>query len=177
MTAMVEGEDVAWFRAGASLAVAARGAAATLARRTGLSDHRAAEVALAVTEAATNVQRHAVDGALLLRVVRSGDEAGVEFLTVDSRPGLGLGLPHPPPTVLRAPPGTRLLMITDGLVEIRTAHLNTTLAEFSEAVANGPEDLEKLCDLLLARFGHNKDDDIALIAALFTERAPPRHSR
>ncbi|MFE4963051.1 SpoIIE family protein phosphatase [Streptomyces sp. NPDC056660] len=54
---------------------------------------------------------------------------------------MGLGLPHPPPTVLRAPPGTRLLMITDGLVEIRTA---------------------------LARFGHNKDDDIALIAALFT---------
>ncbi|MGW4909011.1 ATP-binding protein [Streptomyces sp. NPDC004270] len=85
---MVEGEDVAWFRAGASLAVAARGAAATLARRTGLSDHRAAEVALAVTEAATNVQRHAVDGALLLRVVRSGDEAGVEFLTVDSGPGM-----------------------------------------------------------------------------------------
>ncbi|MGW4909009.1 SpoIIE family protein phosphatase [Streptomyces sp. NPDC004270] len=83
-------------------------------------------------------------------------------------PLLGLGLPHPPPTVLRAPPGTRLLMITDGLVEIRTAHLDTTLAEFSEAVANGPEDLEKLCDLLLARFGHNKDDDIALIAALFT---------
>lgn len=81
-------EDVAWFRDGASLAVAARGAAATLARRLGLSSHRSAEVALAVTEAATNVQRHAEDGALLLRVVRSGDQAGVEFLTVDSGPGM-----------------------------------------------------------------------------------------
>lgn len=82
------GEDVAWFRDGASLAVTARGAAATLARRLGLSSHRAAEVALAVTEAATNVQRHAEDGALLLRVVRSGDQAGVEFLTVDSGAGM-----------------------------------------------------------------------------------------
>ncbi|MGW6007470.1 ATP-binding SpoIIE family protein phosphatase [Streptomyces sp. NPDC055210] len=81
-------EDIAWFRDGASLAAAARGAAATLARRIGLNSHRAAEVALAVTEAATNVQRHADDGALLLRVVRSGDQAGVEFLTVDSGPGM-----------------------------------------------------------------------------------------
>ncbi|MFJ6084669.1 SpoIIE family protein phosphatase [Streptomyces sp. NPDC092369] len=83
-------------------------------------------------------------------------------------PLLGLGLTHPPPTVVDAPPGTRLLMVTDGLVEVRTAHLDTTLAEFREAVAEGPPDLEELCDLLLARFGHNKDDDIALIAALFS---------
>ncbi|MFJ4834649.1 ATP-binding SpoIIE family protein phosphatase [Streptomyces sp. NPDC088747] len=85
---ILDGEDVAWFRDGASLATAARGAAATLARRIGLNSHRSAEVALAVTEAATNVQRHAEDGALLLRVVRAGDEAGVEFLTVDSGPGM-----------------------------------------------------------------------------------------
>jgi serine phosphatase RsbU (regulator of sigma subunit) len=78
-----------------------------------------------------------------------------------------MGLPHPPPSVLPAPPGTRLLLVTDGLVEVRTAHLDTTLAEFSEAVTEGPHDLEELCDLLLARFGQNKDDDIALIAALF----------
>ena len=86
--AVLEAEDLAWFRAGPSLPVTARGAATALARRIGLSGHRAAEVALAVTEAATNVQRHAEDGALLLRVVRSGDEAGVEFLTVDSGPGI-----------------------------------------------------------------------------------------
>ncbi|MFE9681222.1 ATP-binding SpoIIE family protein phosphatase [Streptomyces sp. NPDC006285] len=82
------GEDVAWFRDGPSLAVSARGAAATLARRLGLSGHRSAEIALAVTEAATNLQRHAEDGALLLRVVRSGDQAGMEFLTVDAGPGM-----------------------------------------------------------------------------------------
>lgn len=87
-TAVLAGEDVAWFRDGDSLAVSARGAASSLARRLGFSSHRAAEIALAVTEAATNVQRHADDGALLLRVVRSGDQAGVEFLTVDSGPGM-----------------------------------------------------------------------------------------
>ncbi|MGW3288766.1 ATP-binding protein [Streptomyces sp. NPDC001002] len=87
-TTLLEREDLAWFRDGPSLSVAARGAAATLARRVGFSGHRVAEVALAVTEAATNVHRHAVDGALLLRSVRSGDAAGVEFLTVDSGPGM-----------------------------------------------------------------------------------------
>lgn len=88
-TKILTSEDVAWFRDGASLAAAARGAAAALARRIGLNAHRAAEVALAVTEAATNVHRHAVDGALLLRVIREDDgEAGVEFLTVDSGPGM-----------------------------------------------------------------------------------------
>ncbi len=85
---VLDTEDVQWFRDGESLAAAARGAAAALARRVGLSAHRAAEVALAVTEAATNVRRHAEDGALLLRVVRTGDQAGVEFLTVDAGPGM-----------------------------------------------------------------------------------------
>ncbi|MFJ2511178.1 SpoIIE family protein phosphatase [Streptomyces griseoviridis] len=83
-------------------------------------------------------------------------------------PLLGLGLPHPAPAVLDIPPGTRLLLVTDGLIEIRTAHLDTTLAELREAVATGPDDLEELCELLLTRFGQHKDDDIALLTALFT---------
>ncbi|CAM5663723.1 SpoIIE family protein phosphatase OS=Streptomyces cyaneofuscatus OX=66883 GN=G3I52_23950 PE=4 SV=1 [Streptomyces cyaneofuscatus] len=81
-------EDIAWFRADPEMPSAARGAAATLARRIGLEGHRASEVALAVTEAATNLQRHATDGALLLRVLRTPDRAGVEFVTVDTGPGI-----------------------------------------------------------------------------------------
>ncbi|MFF7334021.1 ATP-binding protein [Streptomyces sp. NPDC090306] len=81
-------QDVAWFRDGPSLSASARGAAAALARRIGLNSHRSAEVALAVTEAATNLRRHAVDGALLLRALRTDTEAAVEFLTVDSGPGM-----------------------------------------------------------------------------------------
>ncbi|CAM5402907.1 Response regulator OS=Streptomyces alboniger OX=132473 GN=CP975_09820 PE=4 SV=1 [Streptomyces alboniger] len=82
-------------------------------------------------------------------------------------PLLGLGIPHPPPTVVKAPPGTRLLLVTDGLVEIRNTNLDTTLAAFRDTVATGPADLEELCELLLGRFGQNKDDNIALIAARF----------
>ncbi|MGV9944465.1 SpoIIE family protein phosphatase [Streptomyces sp. NPDC003401] len=83
-------------------------------------------------------------------------------------PLLGLGLPQPAPTTVRLPHGGRLLMVTDGLVEVRTAPLDTTLAAFRETVADGPESIEELCDLLLERFGQNKDDDIAVIAASFS---------
>ncbi|MCD9902330.1 ATP-binding protein [Streptomyces sp. MT29] len=81
-------EDIAWFRADPEMPSAARGAAATLARRIGLEGYRASEVALAVTEAATNLQRHANRRALLLRVLRTPDRAGVEFVTVDTGPGM-----------------------------------------------------------------------------------------
>ncbi|MEV7203312.1 fused response regulator/phosphatase [Streptomyces griseoluteus] len=85
-------------------------------------------------------------------------------------PLLGLGLPQPAPTTVLLPRGGRLLMVTDGLVEVRTAPLDVTLTEFRETVAGGPENIDELCDRLLARFGQNKDDDIAVIAASFTGR-------
>ncbi|MFI1018677.1 ATP-binding SpoIIE family protein phosphatase [Streptomyces sp. NPDC020965] len=85
---VLECEDVAWFRSDPAFPAAARGAAAALARRIGLDTHRASEVALAVSEASTNLQRHAEDGALLLRVLRTPDRAGVEFVTVDTGPGM-----------------------------------------------------------------------------------------
>lgn len=82
-------EDVAWYRDDdPSFPSVTRGAAAALARRIGLDEHRSSQVALAVTEAATNLQRHAVDGSLLLRVLRDRDRAGVEFVTVDAGPGM-----------------------------------------------------------------------------------------
>lgn len=85
---LLDCEDIAWFRDEPAMPSAARGAAASLARRIGLAGHRASEVALAVTEAATNLQRHATDGALLLRVLRDEDAAGVEFVMVDTGPGM-----------------------------------------------------------------------------------------
>lgn len=83
--ALLESEDVAWFRDDLT---AARGAATRLARRTGLSEHRSAEVALAVSEAAANLTSHAVAGAILLRLVRTAQHAGVEFLAIDNGPGI-----------------------------------------------------------------------------------------
>ncbi|MCZ4119932.1 ATP-binding SpoIIE family protein phosphatase [Streptomyces sp. H39-S7] len=85
---LLDSEDVAWLRDDDALPTTARGAAASLARRIGLNDQRVAEVSLAVSEAATNLRRHAVDGAILLRVLRTASSAAVEFVSVDSGPGM-----------------------------------------------------------------------------------------
>lgn len=82
---LLESEDVAWFRDELS---AARGAAAALARRVGLNPQRSGEVALAVSELASNLVKHAQDGAILLRVVRTEQQAGVEVLALDKGPGM-----------------------------------------------------------------------------------------
>jgi anti-sigma regulatory factor (Ser/Thr protein kinase) len=86
--AVLDAEDVVWLRDQESFPAAARIAAVSLARRIGFDEQRCAEVALAVSEAATNLRRHAVDGALLLRVVRTRHDAGVEFVTTDAGPGM-----------------------------------------------------------------------------------------
>ncbi|MFE9538719.1 SpoIIE family protein phosphatase [Streptomyces sp. NPDC006691] len=94
---LVDSEDVAWFR---DQPEAARGAAAALGRRIGLDEQRTAQLVLAVAELAGNLTKHAVDGSLLLRVVRThaesgaearagvGVTAGVEVIAVDSGPGM-----------------------------------------------------------------------------------------
>ncbi|MFZ3557055.1 SpoIIE family protein phosphatase [Streptomyces sp. BH055] len=84
-------------------------------------------------------------------------------------PLLGLGLPHPEPTVLDLDPGARLLMVTDGLVETRGIDLSISLEELRHAAAAAPADPGELCDALLARFGRDRADDIALLAL---RRAP-----
>ncbi|HEV2635785.1 MAG TPA: ATP-binding SpoIIE family protein phosphatase [Actinocrinis sp.] len=82
---LLESEDVAWFR---DELTAARGAAAALARRVGLSPQRSGEVSLAVSELASNLAKHAQDGSILLRVVRTDHHAGVEVLSIDKGPGM-----------------------------------------------------------------------------------------
>ncbi|WP_018681186.1 ATP-binding SpoIIE family protein phosphatase [Actinokineospora enzanensis] len=82
-------EDVQWLGVEERAAVgAARRAAAALAERLAFPEHRAAEVALAVTEVATNLHKHAEQGTLLLRVVRCADDAGIEIAAVDRGPGM-----------------------------------------------------------------------------------------
>ncbi|MEU3464012.1 fused response regulator/phosphatase [Streptomyces sp. NPDC006733] len=78
---------------------------------------------------------------------------------------LGLGLPHPTAVTRDVPPGTRLLLVTDGLVEERGKDLDLTLEQFRRAASSGSRNLEALCDDLLQRFGTAKDDDIAVLAA------------
>ncbi|MFJ8493187.1 SpoIIE family protein phosphatase [Streptomyces sp. NPDC094038] len=80
-------------------------------------------------------------------------------------PLLGLGLPHPPPAVLDTPPGTRLILVTDGLVEVRGTDISDSLTDFRHAITTAPTEPESLCDHLLETFGQDKDDDIAILTA------------
>ncbi|MFE5999569.1 MULTISPECIES: fused response regulator/phosphatase [Streptomyces] len=88
-------------------------------------------------------------------------------------PLLGLRLPHPPARVHPVAPGTRILLITDGLVEVRTQNLDDSLAAFRSATLAGPRELEALCDVLLGSFGEDKEDDIALLALQLDDAPGP----
>jgi len=80
--------DLRWLRVeDASAAAACRGAALSLASRLEFPADRADQVALAVTEAATNLHKHASQGAMLLRIGRDGGKPGIEMVTIDAGPG------------------------------------------------------------------------------------------
>lgn len=88
-------------------------------------------------------------------------------------PLLGLGLPQPPATVHPVEPGSRLLMITDGLIETRDTTLDDRLALLAAAAAAGPAEPDALCDELLDAFGTEPEDDIII----FTARLHPPRQR
>ena len=69
-------------------AAAARRQAVLLAQRLGLDETRAGRVALVATEAATNIEKHAGEGEILLQTVSDGDLVGVEILALDRGPGM-----------------------------------------------------------------------------------------
>lgn len=66
----------------------ARREAAALGSASRFDETVAGELALAVTEAATNVFKHARRGELLLRCLTSGSTAGVEVIALDKGPGI-----------------------------------------------------------------------------------------
>lgn len=84
----------------------------------------------------------------------------------DHGPLLGLGLSHPTPTTHHISPGARLLMVTDGLIEIPGAHIDRSLQELSDAVVQGPQDSQTLCDTLLETFAGRQIDDIVIFTAV-----------
>jgi anti-sigma regulatory factor (Ser/Thr protein kinase) len=85
--------DLRWLRVeDPSAAAACRAAALGLASRLGFPAARADELALAVTEAASNLHKHAREGSMLLRItrdgtVRDGGRPGIELVTIDTGPG------------------------------------------------------------------------------------------
>ncbi|MFD7794725.1 PP2C family protein-serine/threonine phosphatase [Streptomyces sp. NPDC059759] len=82
-------------------------------------------------------------------------------------PLLGLGLPQPAAVAHPVDPGSRLLMITDGLIETRGSDINARLELLSDAAAE-PGDPDELCTTLVETFGTDPEDDIVVFAARFT---------
>ncbi|WP_060887027.1 SpoIIE family protein phosphatase [Streptomyces caniscabiei] len=99
------------------------------------------------------------------------------LLTVDGQAqyleaGQGLLLGAPPGTggsrpsaAQSLPPGSTLLLYTDGLIEIPGSDLDTGLARLRRhALALAHEPLDTLCDQLPARMPPGSTDDVALLA-------------
>jgi anti-sigma regulatory factor (Ser/Thr protein kinase) len=81
-------EDMRWLRVEEPSAVAAcRAGAAALASRLRFPAARVDELALAVTEAASNLHKHARQGSLLIRIGRDGGTPWLELITIDKGPG------------------------------------------------------------------------------------------
>lgn len=75
---------------------------------------------------------------------------------------LGIGRDRPPTTRLPLPVGTTVVLMTDGLVERRGVSIDEDMETLRGSViaADSPE---AICTRLLAQFGRDKDDDIALL--------------
>ena len=70
-----------------SVAVVRR-AGAALARELKFSELRSGQLALVITEAATNILKHAGEGQILLRILGEGENAGIEVIALDKGPGI-----------------------------------------------------------------------------------------
>ena len=80
--------DQRWLRVeDPSAAAACRGAALTLAGRLDFPEARTDQLTLAVTEAASNLHKHASQGSMLLRIARHDGRPGIEMVTIDAGPG------------------------------------------------------------------------------------------
>ncbi|GAB4057737.1 SpoIIE family protein phosphatase [Catellatospora paridis] len=78
-----------WFRLDDESSVGTvRRFAVELANAVDLGERKAADIAIIVTELASNLVKHAEDGTLLVRPVRHDDNVGVEIVSIDSAPGM-----------------------------------------------------------------------------------------
>jgi anti-sigma regulatory factor (Ser/Thr protein kinase) len=81
--------EMRWLRVeDPSAAAACRGAALTLASRLDFPEARTDQLTLAVTEAASNLHKHASQGSMLLRIARGDGKPGIELVTIDAGPGV-----------------------------------------------------------------------------------------
>ncbi|MHC3472507.1 SpoIIE family protein phosphatase [Streptomyces sp. 7R007] len=120
-----------------------------------------ATVCLVLLEPETGRTRIANAGHIPPLIVR---DSGTADYAKAAGPLLGLGVPHPAPTELFLEPTDRLLMVTDGLIETRGTDLSVSMEHLRAAAVGALPGLDALCDTLLACFGHEREDDIAMLA-------------
>ena len=96
-----------------------------------------------------------------------GDNGRPEFLEGGASVPLGV-MPFPSYEEMSAAmePGSRLVLYTDGLVEVPGAHIDEGMSRLAEQVRGAPEHPEALCDYLLGRLipEGGAPDDVALLA-------------
>jgi anti-sigma regulatory factor (Ser/Thr protein kinase) len=81
--------DLRWIRVEEpSAAAGCRHAALAMAERLDFGQARAEELAVAVTEAASNLVKHARAGAMMLRAEPGGAAPAIELVTIDGGPGI-----------------------------------------------------------------------------------------
>ncbi|MEU1115069.1 MULTISPECIES: fused response regulator/phosphatase [unclassified Streptomyces] len=120
-----------------------------------------ATLCLALVDPATGRTRVANAGHIPPLVVR--DDGTADYLGAKG-PLLGLGLDRPAPTETVLRPTDRFLMVTDGLIETRGTDLAVSMEHLRTVAADAPLGVTALCDTLLACLGHDREDDIALLA-------------
>jgi anti-sigma regulatory factor (Ser/Thr protein kinase) len=70
----------------------ARRAAAQLAQQLSFDETTAGELALSVTEAASNIAKHAREGAIVARILQRAGDGGIEVLAIDKGPGMDVAV-------------------------------------------------------------------------------------
>ena len=131
---------------------------------TALGDADMATVLIAVYEPSSATLRFASAGHPPPLVQRPG--APPEFLEGSrGAPLCAVDDMEYPEVEAAVPPGSLLVLYTDGLIERRAESLDEGLGRLADAVADGPEKLDELADHLLERLlgGAQPDDDVALL--------------
>ena len=88
---------------------------------------------------------------------------GVASYVEHSSPLLGVDFPRDEPLVMPRPVGSRILLMTDGLVERRTEDLSVAMDRLAGVLAGTMAiGVEQVCDQLMEQWGGG-EDDVALI--------------
>ncbi|MFF8814827.1 SpoIIE family protein phosphatase [Streptomyces pactum] len=98
-----------------------------------------------------------------------------ELLQLPSGAPLGVGGVHFEETAVPLAPGDRLVLYTDGLVEVRDQPIHARLDKLVDLLAGAGDDLEALCDELLAALRNpDEHDDVALLISRAGDAGAPR---